>query len=211
MDMVRTLATIISESRIGRRMSVRDLSSATKIKQVFIEALESEQWSLLPEYPVVLGFVKRIAQVLEIDEPKLVAHLRRDYPQVPLTISPKQELKTKKGWSPKYSFISIVGICVFVVVAYLTYQYRSFTEPPPLHIINPTEGETITTPFYVVTGTTAADTSVIVNNQPALVEDDGNFYTEIELSESVKVIVVKATSRAGRQTLVTRTITVDLP
>ena len=75
---MKTIGESIKSARTRKKISRAKLEEETKIKKEFIEAIESEEWSNLPEYPVVRGFVRSIAQTLKVDTRKMLALLRRD-------------------------------------------------------------------------------------------------------------------------------------
>lgn len=207
--MIRTIGSIIREVRVSKNISLSELSKTTKIKEEFIDNIEKEKWKKLPEYPVVAGFIKRISQSLGIDEQKLVATLRRDYPPVPITVSPKKDIKTRFIWQPSYTFVVLIAVLLLIIASYLTVSYISFNAPPPLTIYTPSQNEQIKTIYYTVEGKTAPDSTVKVNNQTAFVEKDGRFHTEIELNKDTSEIVVKSISRSGKETVKTLKIRVQ--
>ena len=87
---MKTAGEIIKEARVKKKYSRARLESETKIKKEFIEALEQEDWARLPEYPVVSGFVKNIADALSLDRSRITAVLRRDYPTEYRNLVPNQ-------------------------------------------------------------------------------------------------------------------------
>ena len=72
------------------------------------------------------------------------------------------------------------------------------------------DNQVVLTRELAVYGKTNASTTVIVNTQPALVADDGAFATTIEINEDTTKVEVVATSRAGKETRITRTIKPEL-
>ena len=65
---MKTIGTFLKESRLKKRYSLIKVENATRIKKEFIEAVEDGNWKALPEFPVVVGFVKNIAQFLDLGE-----------------------------------------------------------------------------------------------------------------------------------------------
>ena len=63
---MKTIGRALKEARTQKRLSLSKLESQTKIKKNFIQAIENEDWESLPEFPVVVGFVKSIAGALKI-------------------------------------------------------------------------------------------------------------------------------------------------
>lgn len=206
LTLMKTIGQLLKETRIAKRYSLIKVENKTRIKKDFVEAIEREDWASLPEFPVVVGFVKSISGALDISTRQAVALLRRDYPPRPLPINPKPDIGSKFFWSPKLTFLAGVGIILVLILGYLGFQYMKFISPPSLEIDTPKENQVVATSKLDVSGKTDSDATVTVNNQPALVEDDGKFQTQIEIIEGTGEIIVKATSRSGRETTAKRKI-----
>ena len=206
---MKTVGAFLKNARIGKKVSLKSLERQTRIKKEFIEAIEREEWKDLPEFPVVSGFVKNIASALDVDWKKAVALLRRDYPPRRLAINPKPDISSGFKWGPKLGFILGVGFVGILIVGYLGFQYLRFMSPPVLEVWKPADGEVLVERDIVVEGKTGPDASVRVNNQPALVADDGTFRAEIEVTEGMDDIKVEAVSRSGKSVIVHRQVSVD--
>lgn len=196
----------MKETRIKRKLSLAKLEQITKIKKNFIEALEKENWQSLPEYPVLTGFVKSLSRALRAEEKSMIALLRRDYPPRVLPINPKPDIENKFIWSPKLTFLAGVGIALVLILGYLGLQYKKFISPPSLFVYEPKDEQIVDRPEVKVRGKTDSDAVVKVNNQPVIVDDLGNFSTEIEINKETKRIEIKAISRSGRETIIHRKI-----
>lgn len=203
---MKTFGQVIRESRLEKHFTLDDLETATKIRRSFLVAIEKENWSILPEYPVVQGFVRSIGHALDVDENKLVAFLRRDYPPQQLPVNPKPDIKKKVEWNPRHSFLAGVLLVLLVVVGYLVYQYSVFVSPPNLVVENPPNNFQTQELKVTVSGKTSSDATVSVNSQPFVVESDGKFLGSIEVTPETSTIEIVATSRAGRATTITRKI-----
>jgi cytoskeletal protein RodZ len=206
---MRTIGEIIKQERLEKGYSRERLEKETKIKKEFIKALETQDWKSLPEFPVIQGFVKNIASVLKLDRKQTIALLRRDYPPRSLKINPNPDVSNKFTWSPKLTFLVGIVFVVSVILVYLGFEYKEFTSPPQLQVSYPQEMQVVKQDELTVAGKTDPDTTVKVNNQPVLVEDDGSFSTKIEVFEGTDEIIVKATSRSGKETEIKRRIVTD--
>jgi cytoskeletal protein RodZ len=73
------LGTYLRRERELRRVSLHDISVATKIQLRFLEALEEDQYDRLPPTPFVVGFLRAYAQYLLLAPEEIVAafHARR--------------------------------------------------------------------------------------------------------------------------------------
>lgn len=207
---MKTIGKIIKDSRLTKKYSLAKVEEATKIKRGFIIAIEKEDWSALPEFPVTSGFVKSIASFLGLNPESTVAFLRRDYPPKTLRINPKPDVSKNFIWGPKLTFITGLSLTILVLLGYLVFQYLNFVKAPSLNVFSPKENEEITERKIVVRGKTTSDAIVSVNNQPVIVSDEGDFTTEIEVSEKTQELIFIAKSRAGKETTLSRKIQVKL-
>ena len=207
---MKLVGEVIKDSRIRKKLSREKLEKLTKIKKEFIENLEENRWEVLPEYPVVVGFVKSIASNLNLEQKNLIALLRRDYPPKVLKINPNPDITEKFTWSPKLSFVTGVSLVFVIIVGYLIFQYLSFIKPPELFIEVPEDGQVVSQEKLIVKGKTDPDAAVLVNNQPTIVGEDGIFETEIEIFEGTGEVIVIAKSRSGKETTLSRKIDVEL-
>lgn len=186
------------------------LEKETKIKRDYIIALEKENWDNLPEYPVLVGFAKNLATALGIDKNYAAATLRRDYPPKMLSVNPKPDVGGKFVWSPRFTFILGAIATVFIALSYLGIQYFKFISPPKLEVIEPQENEIVNGTTLKVSGITDSDSVVLVNNQPAIVDDNGSFETEVEIFEGTTSIKIIARSRSEKTTEINLPIRVEL-
>jgi len=205
---MKTIGQLLKEARTSKKISLKTIEEKTKIKGMFILAIEKEKWNSLPAFPTVLGFVKSISSTLKVDEKTAVALLKRDYPPKILNITPKQSIERKSFWNPKMTFVLGAALITLGVLGYLSYQYYKFISPPSISIESPKEGQVVTGTNVLVFGTTDTDAKLTVNNQPVLVTDDGKFSVGIGISPDTKEIVIKAISRSGKESTVSRTIQV---
>ena len=206
---MKTIGQYLKNARKERRMTFSALSDKTKIRVEFLKAIEKERWRALPEFTVVSGFVKNMADAVGMDRQAAAALLRRDYPPSQKstgTLFRTPEMPKEFRWSPRLTYLVGVGIVVIIIAAYLVVQYIAFTRPPMLIVDSPKQGEVILQRELEVNGKTDPNTSVIVNTQPALVSEDGSFHTTLELTQNSTTIEVKAKSRSGKETVLTFTI-----
>ena len=206
---MKTIGQILKDARERKKYSPKKLEDLTKIKVLFVEALEKEKWGDLPPFPTVLGFVKSIANTLGLEANAAVAVLKRDYPPKIVAINPKPDVSSKFVWGPKLTFAVGVGITLALILGYLFFQYSKFISPPSLSISSPQDGQIVTENFVVVEGATDTDATITANNQPVITDQDGKFSTQLDVSEGTKEVIIKAVSRSGKETTVSRKIEVQ--
>ena len=205
---MRTIGAFLKEERSKKKLTLSQMEKETKIKKEFINRIEKNDWTSLPEYPVTLGFVKTIAKSLDVSEDTATALLRRDYSldRDKLPINPKPDLKLKESINPKIITIVISVFAVLCVLGYLVYQYLLYISPPKLIVVQPTENQEIITNEVRVFGKTDTDATLMVNNQQVLVTDTGEFSDKIDVGESTKDLIFVARSRYGKETVIVRKI-----
>ena len=199
----------MGDARARKRLSLKKLEEITKIKSVFIEAIEKERWQSLPAFPTVLGFVKSISAPLGLNEKMTIAVLKRDYPPRKLNINPKPDAVSRFSWSPKLTFAVGIVLVVIAILGYLGFQYTRFLSPPDLTIDSPKENQIVTGSSVLVFGSTDSDAKITVDDQPVLVDQDGKFSVSIGVSNTTKEIVIDAISRSGKERVISRKITVE--
>lgn len=210
---MKRVGDLIRQTRRLRGLSYKDVEELTHIRASFVEAIENSQWNKLPEENIVLGFIKSITHFLDIDERHAVALFRREYPASKVKT---EKLKVKNDsilnrrfiLGPRVTFLTLVSLIVLVVIVYLGFQYGRFNAPPMLVLDSPVDAQTVISSNLEVSGKTDSDATVIVNNQSAITDTDGNFKTIIEVTEETKEVIVEVKNRAGKTTTISRTITV---
>jgi cytoskeletal protein RodZ len=207
---MKTVGKFLKDARLVKKMSLTKVEDETKIKKEFIEAIEAGVWKDLPEYATTLGFVKNLAKFLGLDERQAAAIFRRDYLPHKEAVNPKPDVGGKFVWSPKLTFITGVSLVVVIILGYLMIQYSNFVRPPALEVVEPRENAVVKTTSLKVIGQTTEDATIEVNNQPVLVGDDGKFTTDLQIYDGTKEVIIKAVSRSGKETVITRDIKPEL-
>ncbi len=203
---MKSVGNLLKVARLKKRRTRREVANATKIKESFVEAIEKGNWPALPEFPIINGFVKAIASYLDINPQEAIAFLRRDYPTKPPVLTPKNPKKEFR-WGPRLPFILGILIILSIILGYLGFQYKKFISPPSLIVNTPTEGQIVKDSPLTVTGKTDSDATVLINNQPALVNDKGGFSADLPISKTTSEVTITAKSRSGKESVIHRKIT----
>ena len=69
----------LREVRIGKGISLEEVSRATKIKIAFLSAIEDGMYEKLPSSSYAQGFVKNYVQFLGFSEREAMALFRREF------------------------------------------------------------------------------------------------------------------------------------
>lgn len=201
---MKTAGAILREARVYQSQTLEQIASHTRIKEKFLSALESSDWSNLPNFSIAQGFARSYAQSVNVD-PKIVsALLRRDFPQTTHSSNrPEISLNQVSLWTPQATIIAVVGITFLVLGVYLIRQYILLAAPPSIVL----EGLVNKEQTVWLSGQTNPSATVLVNGKPVILESNGKFAIEIDKRDLLdSEIKIEATSRTGKKTIETREI-----
>lgn len=84
----RLIGALLREAREATGMSVAEVSRALRIRQVYVEAIESDDYKSLPGKTYVLGFLRSYSDLLGLDADDVVQRYRRQTEYSGLAQSP---------------------------------------------------------------------------------------------------------------------------
>lgn len=74
-----SLGEYLRRERELQRVSLQDISAATKVQLTFLQALELDQYDRLPPTPFVTGFLRAYAECLNLDSEEIIAVYHERY------------------------------------------------------------------------------------------------------------------------------------
>ncbi len=106
-----TFGERLKRERELREVSLKEVTSATRIGPRFLEALENEEWDKLPGGIFNRGFVRSIARYLGLDEENLLAEydLAHGEPSVPAPQPYENKIPRPPVWVP---LLALLGVLV---------------------------------------------------------------------------------------------------
>jgi hypothetical protein len=108
--------------------------------------------------------------------------------------------------SPK-KIVLVVSILFLVLVGLYFWREIGFLiKAPSLEVTQPPTDITLTQDNFEIIGNTDPVVYLTVNNEEVYIDKKGNFRTEIELSEGLNIIKIKAKNRFGRTNEIIRRI-----
>lgn len=216
-----TLSEMLIRLRAERGLSIEDIVAETKIQRRYIEALEEGRYEDLPAPVYLRGFLRSLAEQLDIDDVTLLQQfhreqsLRRRLKGQPLTPTTQSSFLSSRRLVPKIVFtprllaaVAVVGFFV-VVAGYLLYQVGTFTSTPTVSLERPDRDLTIQSASITVIGSTDPNVEILVNGQEVFVDSDGRFTTNLTLQDGRNEVIVVGRNRSGRETTVVRNVLVE--
>lgn len=211
---MRTIGEILKKGRIEKKLTFEDVEKATRIRKKFLIALEENAWGKLPSLPYIKGFIRNYSLFLGLKPDEMVAIFRRHFNEkeksgiIPSGLTnPLNEPMFL--FTPQTTFIVILSGFFLLFFGYLFFQYKMYTSPPDLSVTAPREGEVISQNIILVTGKTAPDAVLSVNNDKIALLPTGEFSTSITLAPGVSTITIDSVSKYGKKNTVTRTVKIQ--
>lgn len=203
---MQTAGLLLKEARENKNKSIVQISKQTRIKEKFLEAIESSDWAVLPNFSVALGFARNYAQEVDINPEHVVALLRRDFPQHHISFDKRSDMSLipKAFWTPRTTIFAAVVITILILGVYLVRQYMLFAASPPIEIESVTKNDK----EFVISGKTVPSATLEINGRAVLVENDGGFEVVLNKEDvQGKEVEIQATSRTGKKTTVKQKLT----
>lgn len=193
---MKTVGQFLAYHRKKKKISLARLSAKTKIKERFLQAVEEEEWQVLPSYAVTAGFVRNMAIAISANQETALALLRRDWAGEDLPAGKAGQKVAKRRiffWQPRLTTTLALVAAGGAIAIYLAVQYINFSTPPPLHISGIERQDN----YVEITGKTDKEASVLINSQAVLVDEAGNFKIKIK-AQSGQVLKIESRSLSGK-------------
>lgn len=212
---MKTAGQILQASRISKKFELDDVTRITKIRPHFLQAIESDNYSVLPSGATTRGFIRNYSEFLNLNPRQILAVFRRDFAEnksgqiVPRSMA--QPAAPISFWTPKTTIIAAVTLVFIFFAAYLSYQFRILTGPPSLTVTSP-PSEFVTDQNSVeIIGQTSPEATISINGELIALEKGGLFSVRIPLHPGLNQILITASSKSGKRSQITRQVTLTTP
>lgn len=207
--MVR-LEDLLKQARTERKLTIEEAAKATKIKPQFLAAIERGAYGELPSPAYARGFVRNYAEYLGLSKAQTSALFKRDFDEKrAVKVLPDGMVKKSDFPVRRINMRRIIlGLLGFLLLGgFLLFQTRGVLFAPSVNITFPKEGSTVSREVEVK-GKTDSNAIITINNDSVFVNNNGEFTKKVNLFPGKATITVKAKNRMGKESSVTRTITV---
>lgn len=209
---MQTVGQLIKKARGEKKLNLDDVAKATKIRVRYLEALENDEYSLLPSAIAAKGFIKNYGRLLGLPVETLLALFRRDFIEtetgqvVPRGMVKPLNRPTALSWTPTRTMVLLVGLATVLLGGYFARQLLLLGGSPSLTLDQPLADQVLEGRTVTVRGKVDPDSTVEVNQQLASVEKDGTFQAVIELPPGKNTIMATAVSKSKKETKVARIV-----
>ena len=138
----------MSEQGLGQKLknrrqelglTLKDIENKTKIRSYYIDALEQERFSILPDKVYVIGFLKSYAKILKLDSGEIISYFNNALEASTTEKSSTQQKPKEKKPAPNITFnynkflrfaIIVIVIVVFVTIQKTWNTKQEYPAPP---------------------------------------------------------------------------------
>ena len=121
----RTIGQVLQLSRVNLQISLQDLAQKTAIEIPYIEALENDDFDLLPSPFYAQIYLKKLAWALGLDE-KILLTAFREGKELLFDDLHSRLQRQKKSWLPILYYV-LASLAIIGFVIYIVYFYEFTT------------------------------------------------------------------------------------
>ncbi|MCZ6604318.1 MAG: DUF4115 domain-containing protein [Alphaproteobacteria bacterium] len=113
------IGATLRAARELRQMRLKEISETLRIREAYLEAMETDRFEELPGPPYTIGFIRTYAKHLGLDDKNIVAQFRAGQPDVKMPIA--LDLERGRGHSFPLSGRALVALPLVLAVAIFGY------------------------------------------------------------------------------------------
>ncbi|MFA5157663.1 MAG: helix-turn-helix domain-containing protein [Patescibacteria group bacterium] len=204
---IRTVHTLGEKLKRARKRKGIDLIEAelqTKVRAKYLEALENEDFDLLPNDIYVKGFIITYANYLGLN-PDNIFNLYRQQRAIKKNTEDddfsQKKVKSNRVFiiTPKIIALSFGVLFCCAAILYIILQVVSFASVPKLVVTSPNKDMVVETESVLVSGATDASATLLVNKEKVATNEDGSFKKEITLQNGINTIMITAIGKTNKE------------
>ncbi|HYF05505.1 MAG TPA: helix-turn-helix transcriptional regulator [Patescibacteria group bacterium] len=211
-----TLAEYLRECRNAMGLSQEEFSARSGVVLKHIAALEEGRYNVLPADIYVIGFLRQIAATLGIPDKDLIRQFKKEVGTQRL-LQARHKKPIRVRWysgislTPKSLSVSLAFLLLLSFGFYIYVQIIKLNSSPNLVIYEPKADQVVTDFTLRISGKADPGTTVFINNQPLSLDSEGNFSSELNVSEGKQSLQFLAKNRFEKETVKNVTILANLP
>ncbi len=196
-----TLGQKLKRVRESSKLTVEQVSTKLRIKADYISAIEDSRYTALPSAVFVKNYVQRYVKLLGVSyasvEPLLQSELKvyEQHPDIPTL----KRYLTKQPLRLRSVIVGLVLLFVVLgLVAYFGLEITNIIEPPYLSVAPLPVKVGYDQRLVTVTGQTAPEAVVSINDQVIPVSPDGDFSQEMSLQPGTNILKIEAKTKRSQ-------------
>jgi len=206
-----TLGTKLNQMRRRLAVSLDMAAESTRIQRRYIEALEKNNHSELPEPLYTRNYIKTYVKFLGGDVGYFLKRYEEERGTCDVLVNPMRLPRQKVGWTKLLAAhrllkIAAVSVLCLAIATYIAIQIQSIITPPEITVFEPNDGIAVAEARVAVSGQIDKRTEVWVNDIKVLPDQSGNFSTLVDLERGLNVITIEGAKRYSKRATLYRTV-----
>lgn len=196
----QTVANRLKTSRLEQGFSLSDITKSTGIQKKYLEILENGDYLALPGDIYVRNWLKLYGKFLNLNISELLVDykLEKSVGQKFVSLPTKKPKKIYKFLGPLFLKKALIAFLIFIVFAYLAWEINNIVSPPEVVINQPQNNTKTTDSVIFVSGKTEKEIQLNINGELVLLDAQGNFNKEVNLSVGLNNLVINAKKKHSK-------------
>jgi len=196
-----TLGQRLQQIRKDRHFSLSYVAATLRIRPDYVEAIEASNYKALPSGVFVRHYIRNYAKLLRISSDEINQQLEdelRVYNETPEIPTLKRHLSKKPlRLIQVVVVVGMVFLCLGIGL-YFIYEVSNAVQPPTLTLEPVPTTVTADQRVLTITGQTAPEAIVSINDQPIAVQADGDFSQAMTLQTGSNVFKIVAKTKRSK-------------
>lgn len=199
----------MKDARKTRNLSIDEIANETKIPIKYLNWLENGNYDKLPAQVYIRGFIAKYAGFLNLDANELIILYLKES-EASGNISKKNVIPKLKYpklvITPKFLTLAVAAAVFLGIFGYFGWQIYQLTSPPDIILENPSGDGMVRIENQPVRGIVSKADTLMINGKIVTFDGRGYFSEDLNLSEGLNVIELKAKNIFGKETTIVRKI-----
>ena len=200
-----SVGEILKKQREKLKIDFIDVEGATKIREKFLNAVESNNWRIFSSKVYIEGIIKNYSTFLNLNPAATLAFFRRDYE--------RRESVKFKGKLGRYYFtpetkkiiLALLFFIFFLFFGYFGYQLKMYFSPPKITIVSPKKDVFNKEERVKIVGKTEKDATITIFGERLYQNKEGIFEFNYPLQPGKNELVIEVVGANGKKTIYKKT------
>jgi cytoskeleton protein RodZ len=126
LDFGSDIGVALKAAREFRGLSLEDISNATRVRQVYLAAIEDMRLEELPSRPFVIGYLRAYARSIGVDEEAVIARFREAHGEAPEPL--REPIGLRQQGDPRLAAAALAGVIIIAAIATWNVARRAMNE-----------------------------------------------------------------------------------
>lgn len=206
-----TIGERLAANRKAEKIELEEAARATGIRKDYLQAMEENNFEVLPGGLYKESFLKKYCEFLLLDWKKI----KKDFSSLSggreekFDFSPQKIRKRDMLSFPRIFKNLIVGVMISAFFIYIGFYLKTSLSAPEIEIIEPADDLITGGNSIEVIGKTDTKSQITINGRQVLSNEGGLFKETVDLKKGVNIITISAQKKHGPKKIIEKQILVE--